>query len=115
MNIPPVIGLVITLSIGIVIGSFATYQYYTKSDLEDQIEVRQDDNEQAKVIEKETVNEKSDETLKVTVKKHVDKPVKECKELSDEEIESMCTSRYMPDDILRDFRYKANRAWRRFN
>ena len=109
------IGAGVILAAGILIGGFGVYNHYKVGDLEDQIETRQQDNEAAKDIEEETKEQKSDTTVAETVTKYVTLPAKECKELTDEEIDTMCTTRYVPADILQSFRQQADRAWRRFN
>lgn len=115
MNPLSIIRPAIFLLIGIVIGGLITYQYLDKQGMINEIQVRKDDNKESKIIEKETVKQKADTTLKTTVVGHTAKPAKKCKELTDEEINSMCTGRYMPSDILRDFRKKIDRARRRLN
>ncbi len=115
MKMNQMISAAVILVIGILIGGVGVYEHYKVGDLENQIAVRKDDNDAAKDIEDETKTQKSDKTVKVIITKYVKQPAKKCKELNDEEIEAMCTTRYMPDDILQSFRQQADRAWGRFN
>lgn len=66
-KIPPVVGLLIALVIGLLLGTFSTYQYYTKDLLEKEAEVRTQDREKDKDITKETLEMQTDTTLADTI------------------------------------------------
>lgn len=115
MNIPPIIGLILSLSLGIVIGSVGTYQYYSKKELQTETIVRSDDNKNAKKIEKETKKMKEDKSTSIIVEKYKEFKENKCKELTNEEIISMCINQYVPDDLLQSIQNKISRARGRTN
>ncbi len=115
MNMLSVIRPAIFLTVGLLLGAFSMYQYLDKQGMINEIQVRKDDNEQSKKIAKVTISQKVDSTVKTTVIRHTIRPAKKCKELTDVEINSMCTGRYIPDDILRDIRGQIDRARGRLN
>lgn len=116
MNIPPIIGLVVALSIGIVTGGVTTYLYLDNEQMEADIEQVTDDNELAAVFDKETIEAKQVNTVTTTIVKWKDKPpVVIPRELTDNEIDTICVNRHVPGDIVQSIRSEAAKAWARFN
>ena len=116
MNIPPIVGLVISLSLGIVIGGYGTYIKMDRAQIEADAEQVEDDNELAVEIDNETIEAKQNNTVAVEVVKWRDRPpVKIPVELTDNEIDTMCTNRVVPSNIVRAIRSEATKARRRFN
>lgn len=116
MNIPPVVGLVISLSLGIVIGSFSTYQYMDKAQVEADAGQVKKDNKVAADIDAVTVEAKKTNTVAKTITKWRDRPpVIIPQELTDDEINTICNNHFAPDDVVQSLRSEATRAWARFN
>lgn len=116
MNIPPIIGLVIALLIGVVFGGSTTYLYLDNEQMEADNEQVEDDNELAADITEETVEAKQDNTVTTTVVNWKNKPpVVIPRELTDNEIDTICINRNVPSDVMQSVRSEAAKAWARFN
>ena len=116
MNIPPVVGLVISLSLGIVLGGFSMYQYMDKAQVEADAGQIKKDNKVAADIDAVTVEAKKSNTVTKTVIKWRDRPpVVIPQELTEDEINTICNNHFAPDDIVQSLRAEAARARGRFS
>lgn len=115
MSIPPSIGMLLSLVIGIAIGEY---------DMARRIESRQveADNNQVKVdnkkgaeISRDTESMKKSNKVASTVESYKEREVKVPRELNDEEIDNLCVNRYMPDGILQSVRDQISEARSRVN
>ena len=116
MNIPPIVGLVVSLSLGLVLGSFSMYQYMDKEQAHANAEQIEQDNETAADITAVTVAAKQTNTVAKTITKWRDRPpVVITQELTADEINTVCNNHFAPADIVQSLRAEARRAWARFN
>ena len=115
MNIPPVVGMLASLVVGIAIGAGGMYQHYSKELLEVQTKLRAEDNNKAKEIQRKTDEFEGDKALAKVVVKYKEKKVRYCPEATNEEIDTMCANRYVPADIMRPILDQINRARGRVN
>ena len=116
MNIPPIIGLVIALLIGSLFGGSIVYLHLDNEQLEADNRQVDDDNELGADITEETVEAKQINTVTTTVGNWKNKPpVVIPRELSDNEIDSICINRNVPFDVMQSIRSEATKARARFN
>ncbi len=116
MNIPPIVGLVVSLSLGLVLGSFSMYQYLDKEQAHADSEQIKKDNKVAADITADTVEAKKSNTVAKTVIKWRDRPpVVIPQELTEDEINTICNNHFAPDDIVQSLRAEAARARGRFS
>ncbi len=58
---------------------------------------------------------KTNAVAKLATKWRDRKPVIITQELTEDEIDTICANRYVPDDLMQSIRTEASRAWSRFN
>ncbi len=116
MKIPPVIGLLISLCVGILLGGFSMYQYMDKKQVQADVSQIKKDTKKAAVIDAVTVKAKKENTVSKTITKWRNRPpVIIQQELTNDEINILCNNHFAPDDIVQSLRSEATKARRRFN
>lgn len=116
MSIPPIVGLVVALLIGSLFGGSTVYLYLDSEQAEADNRQIEEDNELAGDITEETVEAKAGNTVTATIVKWRDRPpIKIPVELTDDEIDTICVNRNVPDDIMQSIRSEAAKARQRFN
>lgn len=114
-NIPPVIGLLIALGVGIVTGGTGTHFYHEKQLAEANARQLQKDDRTAAKISRKTEKAKRDNEVAETIIEYRDKIVEVPLELTKDEIHNICINLYLPDDIMQSIRSEARKAWKRIN
>ena len=116
MNIPPVVGLVISLSLGVVIGGFGCHMWNEKNQAEADADQIKDDNKTAAKIDVETIEAKRDNVVSKEIIKWKNKPpVQIPRELTADEIHSICNNYYLPVNVMQSIRIEATKARDRIN
>ena len=109
-NIPPVVGLVIALAVGVGTGGASVHFYHEKEQAEaDAHQLTKDDKKAAKISRETEVAKRNNEVIK-TVVQYRDKIVEIPTELTQDEIHTICINQLLPDHIMQSIRTEAAKA-----
>ncbi len=115
MNIPPSIGVLLSLIVGIGIGAYGMNARHESAQFKADREQVADDNELGAEISTETAALIESSPVTKIVIKYKDKIIKVPQEFTDEEIDTLCVNQYMPSDILQLVRNQIARARQRID
>lgn len=114
MSVPPIIGLIISLSLGLIIGGVGNHFYHKKNLAEANMKQIKRDIKTAKNINVKTSQAKNDNEVIKALEQHKNKPpVIVPKELTPDEIYSLCNNVYLFDNVMQSIRTEAAKAERR--
>jgi hypothetical protein len=114
-KIPPVIGLLIALVVGIGTGGIGTHFYHKKEQAEADARQLKKDDKKAATIARDTEKAKRDNTVTGEIVKYKNIYVEVPKELTEDEIHGICINHYLPDHIMQSIRAEAAKARQRID
>lgn len=114
-KIPPVIGLLIALIVGMGTGGLGTHFYHEKQQAEaDARQLRKDD-KKAAAITRDTEKAKRDNEVANETAKYRNVYIEVPKELTEDEIHGICINHVLPDDLMQSIRAEAAKARQRID
>lgn len=112
IKIPPA---VLSLLIGLILGAFVMWMYIDTKQVEADVAQVVEDNKDAEEIAADTVILKETNTVTKVVTKWKNKIVKIPRDLTNEEIDTLCANTYVPDDIMQSIRHEVAEARKRLS
>ena len=106
MSIPPSIGMLLSLVVGMAIGAYGMNARHDSAQFDADQEQVSEDNVKGAKISVETAEMLKSSPVSNAIIKYKDKIVKVPRDLTDEEIDSLCINRHIPADFLQLVRDK---------
>lgn len=115
ITIPPSLGMLLSLIVGVAIGEYdMNRRMDSKQKTADSKQIVAD-NQKGAEIAKKTAEMKDSSPVAASVIKYRTKTIKVPRDLTDEEIDNLCTNRYIPTDLLQLVRHQIAAARERID